>query len=250
MDKSPVGIFRRIYNERFSDKKDLVKKLKPILGYTPTNISVYMLAFANSKSNGDIDERFNALHSNERLEFLGDAVLGTIVAEYLFNKYPNRDEGFLTKMRSKVVNRKMLNKIGAELGLESFLEVNDTSKMSKSTLGNALEAFIGAIYLDVGYYDTQKFIVNRIVRSQVDIQHLETYDDNYKSQLLEWCQKNRRSVAYIVVSKTKKDNRDFFKVAVRINDVEAASANDFSKKSAEQKASKAALIRMNIPIIE
>lgn len=245
-----MGILQRFYNEHFSDEKELVKRLKNILGYTPTNLSVYTLAFANSKANGEIDERFNALHSNERLEFLGDAVLGSIVAEYLFNKYPNKDEGFLTKMRSKVVNRKMLNKIGAELGLDAFLEVNDANKMSKSTLGNALEAFIGAIYLDVGYYDTRDFVVNRIVRSQVDIERLETYDDNYKSQLLEWCQKNRRSVAYNVVSKTKKDNRDYFKVVVKINDVEAAVAEDFSKKSAEQKASKAALIRMKIPIIE
>lgn len=245
-----MGIFQRIYNEHLSDEKELVRKLKNILGYTPTNLSVYNLAFANSKSNGEIDERFNALHSNERLEFLGDAVLGSIVAEYLFNKYPNKDEGFLTKMRSKVVNRKMLNKIGAELGLDAFLEVNDTNKMSKSTLGNALEAFIGAIYLDVGYYDTRKFVVNRIVRSQVDIQRLETYDDNYKSQLLEWCQKNRRTVTYTVISKTKKENRDYFKIVVKINDVEAAVAEDFSKKSAEQKASKAALIRMKIPIIE
>lgn len=240
-----MSLYKRIYNEYFSEDKEFVEKLKEVLGYTPSNLNVYTLAFSN-KASGSEDERFLALQTNERLEFLGDAVLGTIVAEYLFNKYPNKDEGFLTKMRSKVVNRKMLNKIGEEMGLASFLEYTDANTSGKSTLGNTLEAFIGAIYLDIGYYGTQDFIINRIVRSMVNIQRLETYDDNYKSQLLEWCQKNRKEISYDIVSKNKKENRDYFRIAVKIDKAVIATAEDFSKKSAEQKASKQALSKMNI----
>lgn len=244
-----MGLFQRVYNEHFSDEKEFVRRLKNVLGYTPSNLSIYMLAFSN-KASSNSDDRFLALQTNERLEFLGDSILGSIVAEYLFNKYPNRDEGFLTKMRSKVVKRKTLNRIGEDMGLEGFLEYADANTSGKSTLGNTLEAFIGAIYLDIGYYGTRDFVVNRIVRSMVNIQRLETYDDNYKSQLLEWCQKNRRKIIYEIVSKNKKDNRDYFKIAVKIDNQLASTAEDFSKKSAEQKASKQALIRLNIPIVE
>ena len=240
-----MGFIQRVFNEHFSDEKEFTKRLKEVLGYTPSNLSVYTLAFSN-KTEGKDDDRFLALKTNERLEFLGDAVLGTIVAEYLFNKYPNKDEGFLTKMRSKVVNRKMLNRIGEEMGLAGFLEYNEANTSGKSTLGNTLEAFIGAIYLDVGYHETQNFIINRMLRQMVNIQRLETYDDNYKSQLLEWCQKNRKKIIYEVVTKDKKDNRDYFKVAVKIDGIGTAVAEDFSKKSAEQKASKTALFKMNI----
>jgi ribonuclease-3 len=117
-------------------------------------------------------------------------------------------------------------------------------------LGNALEALIGAIYLDVGYRKTQKFVIMRILKAHLDINELETYDDNYKSQLLEWCQKNRREVTYNVVEKSKFDNRDRFKVEVLIDGTQKAVAEEFSKKAAEQKASQKALLRMNILIDE
>jgi ribonuclease-3 len=244
-----MGFIRRNYNKYFASTEDklFTQELEEILGYTPSNLSVYALAFAH-KSFGNSNEKFYDVQNNERLEFLGDAVLGTIVAEYLFNKYPNSDEGFLTKMRSKCVNRKMLNHVGAEMGLEAFIDMTSSNKMSKSTLGNALEAFIGAIYLDIGYYGTQKFIVHRMLKDFIDVIHLEIYDDNFKSQLLEWCQKNKRSISYEIVSKTKVDNRDFFTVAVKIDGVKAAQADDFNKKSAEQKASKLTMDRLKIPI--
>ncbi len=244
-----MGFIRRTFNKYLASKEDklFTEQLEEILGYVPSNLSVYALAFAH-KSFGDSNEKFYEVQNNERLEFLGDAVLGTIVAEYLFNKYPNSDEGFLTKMRSKCVNRKMLNHVGAEMGLETFIDMSSSNKMSKSTLGNALEAFIGAIYLDIGYYGTQKFIVHRMLKDFINVIHLEIYDDNFKSQLLEWCQKNKRSISYDIVQKAKVDNRDFFTVAVKIDGVKAAQADDFSKKSAEQKASKLAMDRLKIPI--
>lgn len=240
-----MGLYKRVHNKYFSQEKEFARQLEKVLGFTPSNLSVYTLAFSN-KAAGNEDDRFLALQTNERLEFLGDAILGAIIAEYLFNKYPTMDEGFLTKMRSKIVNRKSLNRIGEELELESFLEYNDANTSGKSTFGNTLEAFIGAIYLDVGYYRTQKFVVSKIVFSLVNMERLETYDDNYKSQLLEWCQKNKRRVRYEILGKTKKDNRDYFTVGVKIDNELAAKADDFSKKSAEQNASKAALQRLNI----
>lgn len=244
-----MGFIRRNFNKYFASKEDklFTEQLEEILGYTPSNLGVYALAFAH-KSFGDSNGKFYDVQNNERLEFLGDAVLGTIVAEYLFNKYPNSDEGFLTKMRSKCVNRKMLNHVGSEMGLEAFIDMSSPNKMSKSTLGNALEAFIGAIYLDIGYYGTQEFIVHRMLKDFINVVHLEIYDDNFKSQLLEWCQKNKRTISYDIIEKSKLDNRDFFKVAVKIDGVIAAQADDFSKKSAEQKASKLAMDRLKIPI--
>ncbi len=244
-----MGFIRRIFNKHFSSNQDksFTKQLEEILGYTPSNLDVYALAFAH-KSTGNSNEKFYDVSNNERLEYLGDAILGSIVAEYLFNKYPNSDEGFLTKMRSKCVNRKMLNHVGREMGLEAFIDTSSSNKMSKSTLGNALEAFIGAIYLDIGYYGTQHFVVHKMLKDFIDVEQLETYDDNFKSQLLEWCQKNKRTISYEIVEKSKVDNRDFFKVVVKIDGVEAAQAEDFSKKSAEQKASKSAMARLKIPI--
>jgi ribonuclease III len=244
-----MGFIRRIFNKYFASKEEIIfaKQLEEVLGYVPSNLEFYALAFAY-KSYGDSHEKYYDVQNNERLEFLGDAVLGTIVAEYLFNKYPNSDEGFLTKMRSKCVNRKMLNHVGKEMGLEEFIDISDANKMSKSTLGNALEAFIGAIYLDIGYYGTQEFIIHRMLKHFINVEHLEIYDDNFKSQLLEWCQKNKRSISYEIVNKTKVDNRDFFKIAVKIDNVSAGEADDFNKKSAEQKASKIAMEKLKIPI--
>lgn len=240
-------IFIKIYNYYYSPEKAFVRRLKEILGFIPCNIPIFRRAFehrASSQSDGD---DYYGSQNNERLEYLGDAVLGTIVAEYLYRKYPNKDEGFLTKMRSKAVNRKTLNDVGEQMGLDEFLmEENDTNKLSRTMLGNALEAFVGAIYIDVGYYRTRRYVISKILMGYLDIEHLETYDDNYKSQLLEWCQKNRKEIKYKTISKTKVDNRDFFRVAVLVDEHSVAEAEDFSKKSAEQKASYQALQKMGI----
>ena len=179
--------------------------------------------------------------SNERLEYLGDAVLGTVVAEYLFKKYPNSDEGFLTKMRSKIVKRQSLNKIADKMGLDVLLNEYNKTRLSRSMLGNALEALVGAVYLECGYHKTKKYIVRRILRSYLDIHELESFDDNYKSQLLEWCQKNGQTVAYKMLAKFKYEKRDRFKVAVMVDGKKLATAEDFNKKSAEQTASERAM---------
>jgi ribonuclease-3 len=186
--------------------------------------------------------------NNERLEYLGDAILSTVVAEYLFQKYPTQDEGFLTKMRSKIVKRNTLNKIADKMGLDIILSEFSQGKMSKSMLGNALEALVGAIYLEFGYTKTRNYIISNILMKYLDFDHLETTDDNYKSKLLEYCQKNGKNVNYKLVNKYKMDKRDRFKVAVEVDGKSIAMAEDFNKKSAEQQASKRAIILLNIPV--
>ena len=204
----------RIYNYYFSPDRELVKKLVPLLGFIPTRIGTFKLAFLHKSASA---EKVYPIQNNERLEYLGDAVLGTIVAEYLFRKYPNANEGFLTKMRSKIVKRKSLNLIGEKMELEILLNQFTQIRLSRSMLGNAVEALVGAVYLEVGYEGTRKFIVHKILRGYVDMRELETLDDNYKSQLLEWCQKNGQVVNYKLMARYKFEKRDRFRVAVVID---------------------------------
>ena len=233
-----MKFFLRLYNLHFSPEKNFAKRLKSLLGFVPSNMSLFRLAFYHKSTAND---KVYSIQSNERLEYLGDAVLGTIVAEYLFKKYPSSDEGFLTKMRSKIVKRKSLNKIADKMGLDVFLNEYNNTRLSKSMLGNALEALVGAVYLERGYHGTKRYVIQRILRGYLDIHELEQYDDNYKSQLLEWCQKSGQSVAYKMLAKYKMDKRDRFKVAVLVNGKRLATADDFNKKSAEQTASEKAM---------
>jgi ribonuclease-3 len=238
-----LGWLIKLYNYFLSPDKDLCRRLRPLLGFVPVNLSIFILAFSHKSNSSDKDY---ALQNNERLEYLGDAVLGTIVAEYLFKKYPNADEGFLTKMRSKIVKRKSLNKIGEKMGLDLLLAEHNNTRLSKSMMGNAVEALVGAVYLERGYDRTRRFVIRRILRNYVDVHELETYDDNYKSQLLEWCQKNGQNVSYKLVARYKFEKRDRFKVAVLVDGKKMAVADDFNKKSAEQAASERAMQTLGI----
>jgi ribonuclease-3 len=233
----------RFYNHFLSEDKELARRLRQLIGFTPANMAIFRLAFSHKSSSS---EKPYAVQNNERLEYLGDAVLGTIVAEYLFKKYPNSDEGFLTKMRSKIVKRKSLNLIGDKMGLDMLLSEYNQTRLSRSMLGNAVEALVGAVYLEKGYKGTKRFVVNKILRNYVDVHELETVDDNYKSQLLEWCQKNGQTVTYKLLARYKFEKRDRFKVAVMVNGKKIATADDFNKKSAEQTASEKAMHSMGI----
>ena len=233
-----IQLFFRFYNRFLSPDKLFAKRLRSLIGFTPSNIGIFKLAFYHKSASS---EKLYAVQSNERLEYLGDAVLGTIVAEYLFKKYPNKDEGFLTKMRSKIVKRQSLNKIADKMGLDVFLNQYNNTRLSRSMLGNALEALVGAVYIECGYRKTRRYVIQKILRGYLDIHELESFDDNYKSQLLEWCQKNGQTVSYKMLAKYKFEKRDRFKVAVLIDGKKLASADDFNKKSAEQTASEKAM---------
>jgi len=186
------------------------------------------------------------ISNNERLEYLGDAILSTIVAEYLFKKYPTKKEGFLTKMRSKIVKRKTLNKVAESMGLDMILSEYSQGIMSQSMLGNALEALVGAIYIEYGYSKTRNYIIEHVLMQHLDVHELEVLNDNYKSLLLEWAQKHGNDVEYKLLSKTKLNKRDRFKVGVHINGKQIAFAEDFNKKSAEQTASSLVLNKLNV----
>lgn len=238
-----MRIIRKFYNSTLSPDRELAKSLKPILGFTPSRIQIFKLAFYHrSMNNGQAESP----GTNERLEFLGDAILSTIVAEYLFNKYPTQDEGFLTKMRSKIVKRKTLNHVAEQMGLDIILSEYSLGNMSKSMLGNALEAMVGALYIEFGYSKTRDYIISKIIMKYLDFELLENTDDNYKSILLEYCQKNGKTIQYNLINRFKVDKRDRFKVGVEINGVLIATAEDFNKKSAEQLASKKALSILDV----
>lgn len=238
-----LRFIKRIYNYYFSPDKQLARRLRSLIGFTPANLAIFKLAFSHKSNNS---ERAYAIQNNERLEYLGDAVLGTIVAEYLFKKYPNSNEGFLTKMRSKIVKRKSLNKIGDKMELDVLLSEYTNTRLSRSMLGNAVEALVGALYLESGYSGTKRFVIRKVLRNYVDVHELESYDDNYKSQLLEWCQKNGQTVSYKLLARYKFEKRDRFKVAVMVNGKKLATADDFNKKSAEQTASEKAMSVLGI----
>ena len=237
-------MIRRFYNYYLSPEKDLAKKLKSVLGFVPDNMKLFKLAFFHKSMNNN--EESVRTYNNERLEYLGDAVLSTIVAEYLYKKYPGRDEGFLTKMRSKIVKRKTLNKVAERMGIDMILTKYTQGKLSYSMLGNAFEAMVGALYIEYGYDKSRDYIISKILMKMIDIHELETSDDNYKSQLLEWGQKEGKNINYKLISKYKMDKRDRFRIGVYLDGKEVSVAEDYNKKSAEQIASSIAIKSLNI----
>lgn len=235
-----LNSIRRFYNFYISPDKALARRIYQVAGIKPARLHLYKLAFWHKSMNGEGIKDGN----NERLEFLGDSILSTIVADYLYKKYPTQNEGFMTKMRSKIVKRKSLNDIALKMGLDLILSDYSMGKMSSTMLGNALEALIGAIYLESGYVETKKYVIAHIMRKYLDIHKLEEKDDNFKSRLLEWCQKNNKSVDYQMIEKFKYLKRDRFRIAVLIDGEHMGQAEDYNKKSAEQSASKYAISKL------
>lgn len=183
--------------------------------------------------------------SNERLEYLGDAVLSSIVADYLFKKFPYKDEGFLTEMRSKIVSRTQLNKLAKKLGLDNLVESEAfCNNHSKSLFGDAYEAFIGALYLDKGYTFTKKIILKRVIDVHFDIEKLETLELNYKSQLIEWSQKEKVPVEFKVVDEIGNGYGKLYVVELMIGGESYGDGRDYSIKGAEQLASGKAFARL------
>ncbi|MBV6473865.1 MAG: Ribonuclease 3 [Saprospiraceae bacterium] len=239
--------YKKTNHRFFSRDKHFAERLQQLVGFTPSNIYIFKVAFYHKSTLNNSGNVGNGLYqSNERLEFLGDALLSFVVGEYLFRKYPGADEGFLTKMRSKIVKRKMLNYVAEQMGLDHLMQEFNQTSISQSMLGNALEALVGAIYLEQGFDYSRNFIISRILKRYINIDHLELFDDNYKSQLLEWCQKHAKDIDFKVLSKFKADKRDRFKVGVFVDGAEVAFAEDYNKKSAEQVASQLALRQLGV----
>ncbi len=224
-----------------SDRKEFYLFLKDLLGFYPHNLKLYDLAFKH-KSASAVDSQGNYVN-NERLEFLGDAVLGSIIADFLYNRFPKEDEGFLTKTRSKLVNRAILTKLTFEMGLHVFIDSNTTKNIEKSHIyGDALEALIGAIYLDKDYQTAKFFVTKKILSQFVNLNEIEQSDSNFKSQLIEWSQKNKKEINFETSDESGENSKHpKFKAVVKIENKEIGSGIGTSKKEAHQKAAKEAL---------
>lgn len=219
----------------FSTDRNLVTSLRNLLGFTPENLKLYQLAFSH-RSIAE-QHRSGIKLSNERLEYLGDAILGAVVAELLFKKFPYREEGFLTEMRSKMVNREHLNKLAMKLGINQFMHDSlDGQTKNKSAYGDALEALIGAAYIDKGWDITRKMILNRIIKHHVDIDEMEQLDKNFKSKLINYCQREKISVEFEFVEEIENAGRKLLRVRLMLNGKEEAVSEDYSRKKAEQLA--------------
>ena len=186
--------------------------------------------------------------NNERLEYLGDAILGAIVAEYLYNRFPRKDEGFLTQMRSRIVNRSFITQLTFKLGLHHFINSNTNSVNDSSHIfGDVFEAFIGAIYLDKGYQGAKHFVIKKVLSVHVDIHQLERSDNNYKSQLIEWGQKNKREVDFETLQNTETSHKNLpFVSEIRIDGQLVGKGEGYSKKEAQQNSACKALIFLGI----
>jgi len=228
-----------------SDRKEFYLFLKDLLGFYPRNLKLYDLAFIH-KSASTFDSQGNFVN-NERLEFLGDAVLGSIIADFLYNRFPQKDEGFLTKTRSKLVNRSFLTKLTFDMGLNVFIDSNTTKNIEKSHIyGDALEALIGAIYLDKDYQTTKYFVTKRILSEFVNLNEVEQEDSNFKSQLIEWSQKNKREIEFETTEDSdEKSKQPKFKAVVKIDNVITGEGIGTSKKEAHQNAAKETLEKLN-----
>lgn len=234
----------RVY---FSPDKKLHESLNNILGFYPTNISLYKLAFRHSSASQLIKK--GVRDSNERLEFLGDSVIGTVVADYLFKKFPFKDEGFLTKMRSKMVSRQQHNQLAVKLGLNNFIEVNNDrhgNNKSSSINGDAYEALIGAIYLDKGYRFAQQFILTRIVNVHIDMDEVETKEVDFKSKLIEWAQKEKKEFRFETVIDGAVSDDKLYSIQIVVDNEAIGKAQHFSKKRAEQLVSELACTTLGI----
>ncbi len=222
-----------------SSEKCLYRYIRNIFGFYPGNISLYKLAFRHKSV---AKENINGLRlSNERLEYLGDAVLNSVIADFLFKKFPYKDEGFLTEMRSKIVNRTQLNQISRKLGLDIFIESESGNiNLCKSITGDTMEAFIGALYLDKGYRITKKLFINRIINVHYDIDELEKREDNFKSKLIEWAQKNRKKLEFKVINEINLGFNKQYEIEVVIDNDPISKSRDFSIKGAEQIAAEKA----------
>lgn len=232
-----------------SKEKKLRISIKNIFGFYPGNIFLYKLALRHKSASLDKINGFKI--NNERLEYLGDAILGAVVADYLFKRFPYENEGFLTEMRSKIVSRLSLNKLSYKLGLTKLILSSDTKNgHNKSAGGDAFEAFVGALYLDKGYEFSKKIIINRIVTVHFDIDNLLNADINYKSKMIEWSQKEKHELRFNVVEEIKSKHNKQYIVETVVDGKKISKGRDFSIKGAEKLSAEKAWAKLGLSIAE
>ncbi len=227
-----------------STRKEFYLFLKDLIGFYPQNLRFYDLAFLH-KSASTVDTHGKFVN-NERLEFLGDAVLSAIIADFLYNRFPYEDEGYLTKTRSKLVNRAFLTKLATDMGLHDFIDSNTTKNIDSSHIyGDALEALIGAIYLDKGYQVAKFFVTKKILSKFVNLYEIEQNDSNFKSRLIEWSQKFKKELEFDTIEEfNEKSKQPRFTTVVKIDGNNVGSGTGTSKKEAHQNAARLALEKL------
>lgn len=217
-------------------EKKLAQSIKNLFGFYPKNIALFQQALTHSSAAKETK-------SNERLEFLGDSILSTIVAEYLFSILPNKDEGVLTQVRSRMVSRSQLNKLAVKLGIDKILQTDIKGSVSFTLYGDALEALVGAIYLDAGFIKTKK-ITLEIFKRHLEIQTIINEDTDYKSRLINLCQKNKTTLQFALISENMDGVKKMYHIGIEINGEIIAEAQNASKRVAEQLAAHAALEKL------
>jgi ribonuclease-3 len=218
------------------------KELKNILGFKPDNISLYKTALTHRSVGEGADE------NNERLEYLGDAVLSAMIADYLFKRYPYKEEGFLTEMRSKMVNRQQLNEIAVRMGLKKITLYNkmDGSLKSSQIFGNTLESLVGAIYLDHGYKKASKWVLEFIIQPHMFMDDLEILEINHKNRLYGWANKNGKVLEFETLNEKLENGRRLFTVAAVLDGRNIAEGKAYNKKDASQIAAQVAVDKLGI----
>jgi ribonuclease III len=221
----------------FSPDKQLSAQLEHLLGFTPKHLPYFQLALMHRSRNDEL------ARNNERLEFLGDAMLGAIVGEYLFKKYPTQPEGYLTEMRSRIVRRETLNNVAMRMGMNKLVQYNNQDRgLDRSHIfGNAFEALVGAVYLDQGYAKTRTFIIKQFLHSYIDIEMIASTDTNYKNQLLNWAQRNRHTVSFENIEEKREGARKAFTIGILLDGELLCTGVGYNKKYAGQEAAKKAL---------
>lgn len=241
-----MDFLRKIISRFRKNNGILFTDIQQLLGFPPKNIDFYTEAFTHPATLAN--KKNEKLNSYQRLEFLGDAVLGAIVAHYLFCNAPDQNEGYLTKMRSKVVRRDFLNKIGEELRLTDYLQIPDNQKvmLSEDLNGNLFEALVGAIFLDRGYATANDFVHKILKKFNVNLANLESKIISYKALLVEWIQKRHKKFAFVTEQdKTDSSGDVYFISKLYIDGQLFAKARETSKKRSEERASRRAFFKIH-----
>jgi ribonuclease III len=232
-----VSFFRRRINGTYIlPKREFTSRLKKLTGFRPGNLKLYEVAFIHRSATFVLPDGQKV--NNERLEYLGDAVLDAILSDYLFEKFPDAAEGFMTKIRSRIVNREILNQLAVSMGINDILISNVSSvQPTRNLYGDALEALIGSVFLDKGFKKTKKFFIKNVLNKYLDLDKIVNTDTDYKSLVFEWVQKHKSSLTFTYNEEYDFDRKkSVFSTILLINKQEMGEGHGSSKKEAEQEA--------------
>jgi ribonuclease-3 len=237
-----LEFIKNLLGLRPAHQRELEAKLRSVLGFKPKSYNLFVVALSHKSVTDKLDQ------NNERLEYLGDAVLGSVVADYLYKKYPYKGEGFLTEMRSKMVNRQRLNEIGKKIGLKQLTNFNrlDGGLRVSQIFGNTLEAVIGAVFLEKGYPFTEKWIQKNIIIPHFVLDDLELVDINIKNKLYGWASKHGKLLDFVIINEERQAGRRVFNVAATLDAETIAEAKAYNKKEASQLAAKLAIEKLGL----